>query len=91
MTHRRDSERKSRGRLADRTFGASTAPARARVPNVWHDPRARTRTREAAERVATAYRCPDCAADTALADQDGVLVLTVAHDTTCPHYAGRTA
>ncbi len=32
------------------------------------------------------YRCPDCAADTNLQVVDGVPVLNVRHDDTCPAY-----
>ncbi len=43
--------------------------------------------RRAALDIAAAYRCPDCNATTKLAEPaQGVLVLDVAHDPTCPAY-----
>lgn len=41
---------------------------------------------EAAVRYAESYRCPDCSADTQLQVVDGLPVLDVLHDETCPSY-----
>lgn len=39
---------------------------------------------------AAGYRCPDCDSTTTLTNRDGVHVLTVQHDETCPVLAQHT-
>lgn len=46
---------------------------------------------EIAIRFAETYACPDCDADTTMDVDDGIPVLSVAHDSTCPALAGRTS
>lgn len=43
--------------------------------------------RQAALQIAADYRCPDCQSEQTLTEpRPGVLMLNVAHDTTCPAY-----
>jgi hypothetical protein len=40
-------------------------------------------------RLAEVYRCPDCDSEVSLSAVDGVLVLHVAHDESCPEWQRR--
>lgn len=51
----------------------------------------RQRIPDSVQHFATSYVCPDCDADTNLVEEpDGVFILNVAHDTTCPSYGAMT-
>jgi hypothetical protein len=42
--------------------------------------------RAVVEQFADDYRCPDCFAEKQLASRDGIYVLEVRHDPTCPTF-----
>ena len=46
---------------------------------------------DAARLVAGMYRCPDCNAAKTVTETEGVVVLEVRHDETCPFYRAKTA